>query len=553
MEYVASTHGNYRFLFPRITVILGANGSGKSTLLRAIKDAHPSVYVEGGRTIAIDDVVQLTRQNFNQYQNFDKARTQYKNKRKNKLVDRIFDAIMVLIQQEQVVKDAHSDAVVIWEKSGCNGEIPKREQPPLEKLFEQYNEVFPHLHISYNKSNGKVTVVNDNATQPYGPSRLSDGEKQVFSLMADMLQLEDEYSVVVVDEPELNLHPELAERLWALLESEYQEKYFIYATHSIQFALRSNVNALYVISSDPSKISKIDNLTDMPRIELERFLGGVPGILNAGIVVVTEGHEKSFDSIFYRWLLGDSKAEIFPCGNCNDVKQVISKQGLWGQVSSDIKLTGAIDCDFRSEDELATTVSDHVIALTLHEAESYVCLPEVLVSAAERIGSQENPVTLDEIENTIFDELQRQKLSIALKRNFSGATITVRMSLERSILATVATKDEAMEHIRNKSAEEVSKAVDAMDEGEFEQRLDQELAFIDEVITGRDINGALKLLPGKQLLNKLAPRAGCKNGTDLMRSIKRNLNLDSFPTIKELANSIKASIAQQEVQTNAEP
>lgn len=545
MEFVASTHGNYRFEFPRITVILGANGSGKSTLLRAIKDAHPSVYVEGGRTIAINDVVQLTRQNFNQYQNLDQTLTQYRQKRRNKLVDRIFDAIMVLIQQEQALKDAHSDAVVAWEQRGRTGEVPKRSQPPLEKLFEQYNEVFPHLHVSYNKSNGRVTVVNDNASEPYGPSGLSDGEKQVFSLMADMLQLEDEYNVVVVDEPELNLHPELAERLWTLLESEYQEKHFIYATHSIQFALRSNVDALYVISSDPSKISKIGNLTDMPRTDLERFLGGVPGILNAGKVVVTEGHEKSFDSIFYRWLLNDSKVEIFPCGNSADVKQVISKQGLWGQVSSDIILTGAIDSDFRSEEELAGVANDHVVRLPLHEAESYLCHPEILVAAADKIGSQENPISVEEVEDKVFEELQRQKLSIALKRSFSGSSITVRISLERSVLASVATKEEAMGHIRDKSAEEVSKAVEAMDEGAFEERLDRELAEIDRTIQERHTNTALKLLPGKELLNKLAPRAGCKNGTDLMRSVKRNLNLEAFSVAKELADAIKASIAQQ--------
>jgi energy-coupling factor transporter ATP-binding protein EcfA2 len=551
MEYTASTHGDYRFIFPMITVVLGANGSGKSTLLRAIKDSYPSVYVEGGRTIAINDVVQLTRQNFNQYQNFDLTLSQYKGKRKSKLVDRIFDAIMVLIQQEQILKDAHSDAVDAWEKNGKNGDVPKREQPPLEELFEQYKEVFPHLQLSYNKLNGDLMVVNDNANKSYGPSGLSDGEKQVFSLMADMLQLDDEYSMIVVDEPELNLHPELAERLWTLLESEYQEKRFIYATHSIQFALRSNVDALYVISSDPSKISKIDNLTDMPRIELEQFLGGVPGILNAGTVVVTEGHEKSFDSIFYRWLLGDSKAEVFPCGNCIDVKQVISKQGLWEQISSDIILTGAIDCDFRSEDELRNITSDHVVTLTLHEAESYLCIPEVLVAAAEKIGSQENPITTDEVENIIFAELQRQRLSISLKRSFSGSSITVRMSLERSVLATITTKEKAMEYIKDKSAEEVRKAVAAMDEGVFEANLDKILVKIDKVVEDRDVNAALKFLPGKQLLMKLASRAGCKNGTDLMRSIKKNLDFESFPIVKELAEAIKASIAEQEASADA--
>jgi hypothetical protein len=288
----------------------------------------------------------------------------------------------------------------------------------------------------------------------------------------------------------------------------------------------------------------------MPRNELERFLGGVPGILNAGKVVVTEGHEKSFDSIFYRWLLNDGKTEIFPCGNCNDVKQVIAKKGLWGQVSSDIKLTGAIDCDYRSEEDLSRVTTNHVVRLSMHEAESYLCLPDLLVAAAEKIGSQETPLTTDEVQSMIFDELQRQRLPIALKRSFAGAELTVRISLERSILVKVTTKEEAMLHIRDKSAKEVSKAVEAMDEGTFETRLDQELSRIDKVIVERDVNNALRLMPGKELLSKLAPRAGCKNSTDLMRSVKRNPNLDSFPLVKELAEAIRASIAQQDGAVN---
>ncbi len=519
MEYTASTHGNYKFEFPRITVILGANGSGKSTLLRAIKDAFPSVYVEGGRTILLSDVIQLNRKNFNQYQNLDQTLTGYKQKRKNKLVDRLFDAMMVLIQKEQAIKNAHSDAVVKWDEDGRKGNAPKREQPPLEKLFEQYNEVFPHIQLLYNKSNGQITVTNENSAQSYGPSGLSDGEKQVFSLMADMLQLEDEYNIVVVDEPELNLHPELAERLWALLESEYQEKHFLYATHSIQFALRSHVDALYVISSDPSKIRKISDLSEMPRSDLERFLGGVPGILNSGTVIVTEGHEKSFDSIFFRWILDDSKAEVFPCGNCHDVKQVISKNGLWGQISTDIKLSGVIDSDFRSHDQIEEIEQDFLMPLQLHEAESYICLPEIIIAAATCIGSQASLPTKEGISELIFSELSTQRLMIALKRSFSDSTFTVRMSLDKSLLKNVTTKEDAMKHIKDKSMDEVSKAVEAMSDAVFEQRIDRELACIDKILAEKNVVDALKFLPGKQLLSKLAPRTGCKNGTDLMRSI----------------------------------
>ncbi len=102
-----------------------------------------------------------------------------------------------------------------------------------------------------------------------------------------------------------------------------------------------------------------------------------------------------------------------------------------------------------------------------------------------------------------------------------------------------------MVHIRDKSAQEVSKAVEAMDDGAFEKLLDDELAHIDRVINEGNVTAALRLVPGKGLLAKLAPRTGCKNGTDLMRSVKRNLEVDSFPEVKSLSDGIRASVAQQ--------
>lgn len=537
MEFRATTHEDYAFNFSRITVILGANGSGKSTLLRSIKDFFQSVYVEGGRTIQIQDTIHLTRQNFNKYQNLDQTIKNYQNKRKHKIVDRIFDAFMVLIQKERILKDNHSDAVVKWDEGGRDGDFPIRLQPPLEKLFEQINEIFPNLTFSYNKTDGRI-VVHKEGKGEYGPSSLSDGEKQVFSLLADMLELEDIYTVVVVDEPELNLHPELAERLWTLLESEYPDKTFVYATHSIQFALRSNVETLYILSSDPMNIQKIEGISNIERIDLEHFLGGIPGILNATNVVVTEGHEKSFDSIFYRWILNDKSIEIFPCGNCNDVIQVVKKSGIWQKISSDINLIGVIDCDFKTQTQLAELARDSIVYLKFHEAESYVCLPKVIVDAAACIGSQNPLPTISEIEDIILKKLEQQKLIIALKRCFSESTMTVRMSLERSQLLKANSVSAALDLMSKKSTEEIQKAAEAMSIEQFESKLNSEMQAIELVLMDKDIEKALLYIPGKELLQCLVPRTGCKNGTDLMRSIKRNLIFTNYKIFEQLNNEL---------------
>ncbi|WP_417835435.1 ATP-dependent nuclease [Thalassospira tepidiphila] len=545
MKYVATKHNNFPFELDGVTVFLGANGSGKSSLLRDIKEQFSSVYVEGGRTIPIQDVVALNRQNYSQYQSYDKTRNQYKSKRKQKLVDRLFDALMFLIQKEQVIKNAHSDAVVEWDQNGNSGSIPKREQPPLEKLFEQYSEIFPHLRIVYDKNNGKISVRNEKHNAEYGPSSLSDGEKQVFSLLADMLQLEDEYDLVVVDEPELNLHPELAERLWNLLESEYQDKSFVYATHSIQFAMRSNVDSLYVISSDPNKIRRLSNLQELNRNDIEKFLGGVPGILNANTVLVTEGHEKSFDSVFYRWLVEDNSVEIFACGNSNDVKQVVGKSGLWSEISSDIKLLGIIDSDYGSSG--STDTADNILPLQLHEAESYLCIPELLVAAATQIGTKEKIPTAAEVETIIFQELDSNKIQIALKRLFPQSHHTARISLSRSVLSEIQSKEQAMEHIKTKSSEQIDIAIKAMSADSFEEALEKQLSLINDCLEERNVLEALRIIPGKELASQFCKLAGCSNSIDLIRSVSRNLRATDFPLLRNLQKSLSSRLSLGEI------
>ncbi len=352
MRHISSRFNNFEFRFDRVNVILGANGSGKSKFLNELKgsvsnltDGGKVVYIEGGRTIKISDNLQLNHNNFSNFDSLDGAIAHYENKRAISLADRVFDALVVLDKRDIQLKSQHSDAVERWLEDGEKGECPKRKQPPLEHLFELFNEIFPNIILTYNAQvKGLFAKQNE---QMYGPSNLSDGEKQVFSILADLIELDDSHKLIIADEPELNLHPEPAERRWTLIENEFTDKTFIYATHSINFALRENVQRVYVLSSNSSNIAEFKGLDSLPRVEVAAFLGGLPGILSANRVLVTEGHEKSFDAIFYRWLLGDNKIEIYPGGGCSDVVGIVNKSGLWDKISTQISISGVIDADFR--------------------------------------------------------------------------------------------------------------------------------------------------------------------------------------------------------------
>lgn len=544
MKHVSPRHNSFEFNFKRINIILGANGAGKSKFLTELKDSvsvltngAKAVYIEGGRTIIIKDVLQLDHTNVGQFDRYDSGVAHYESKRVTSLASRVFDALVMLEKRDVRIKSRHSDAVEQWVEDGSKGACPSRKQPPMEHLFELFNEIFPQITLAYDTEDRRLSAMKNG--QPYGPSGLSDGEKQVFSILADLIELEDAHKLIIADEPELNLHPELAERLWTLLENEFPDKTFIYATHSINFALRGNVESVYVLSSDSSNIAQFTGLDSLPRAEVTAFLGGLPGILSANRVLVTEGHEKSFDAIFYRWLLGDNKIEIYPGGGCTDVIAIVGKSGLWQKISTKISLVGVVDADFRSDVFLSGLKADSVHVLPLHEAESYLCLPDVLCAIASRIGSQDTALTSDDVISVSIELLERNKLVIAARRLFARSKITLAVSVERSLIAASSTRELLVAEIKRAAESELVKATAAIDPAKLEGDFDLELQEIDRVILSREMTKVLRLLPAKELLGRLSPRTGCKNGTDLMRSLRRNFKPSDFPELLALANAIE--------------
>lgn len=550
MRHTSSRFGGFVFDFQRVNVILGANGSGKSKLLTEIKNhagaltgGSKAVYIEGGRTIKIKDVLQFDHTNFNQFDRLDTAIAHYYNKRATSLADRVFDALVVLDKRDAHMKSQHSDAVSRWIADGQKDECPRRSQPPLEHLFELFSEIFPLITLSYDTEGRRLSAQKNG--QSYGPSNLSDGEKQVFSILADLIELDSSHKLIVADEPELNLHPELAERVWTLIENEFPDKTFIYATHSIGFALRGNVERVWVLSSDATNIEEFDGLESLPREQTTAFLGGLPGILSANQVLVTEGHEKSFDAIFYRWLLQDSKVEIYPAGGCTDVVTIVGKTGLWDKISSKVHLWGVVDADYRDDTYLATLRSRAVHVLPLHEAEAFLCLPDVLCAVAHRIGSQEPQLTPEDVLLEIMSALESEKLAIAARRVFVRSRISLAVSIEKKLLAAAEAKESLVAQMRQAAEDELQKAASTISPEQVEAAFHMEVQAIDAVISHRDAQTALRFLPAKHLLNTLAPRAGCKNASDLMRSVRRNFKPEEFSLTKALADELRSSSVQQ--------
>lgn len=529
--------GNAEVELSGITVFLGANGAGKSSLLNEIKAqvAHlcpgkKAVYVEGGRAITLKDTLQLTRQNFQEYQDYSRAKKTYENKRLQRLSDRVYDALMMLERKELAIKASHSDAVERWQASEHQGPCPVRDKPPLERLFSLFRELFPRLQIDYDPSLKAIHV--RKGTALYSLSNMSDGEKQAFSILADFVELDPEYSLIVIDEPELNLHSELAERVWSLVESELPDRTFCYATHSLAFAMRPQVERVVILSDDPQTTTVIEDPTQFTSLELTRFLGSIPGIIAANDVVVTEGTEKSFDSVFFRWVLGNDQIEIMPAGDCEQVLNVCQRDGIWSRIAAKVTLVGVVDRDFRAAS------AGTGILLELREAESYLGVPSLAVAADAHLAIRDTRLSESEVIELLMRCLSEDRYVICAVAVAARSGIRLGVSVKRSVLRDCCSNEAVLQKLKESSREELAKATVALGDEAIEQAMKDVSSRIDEIAAAKDWFGALQYVDGKKVGNAVAHMVGLRSALDLVRTIAANVKVTAIPEVKRLSDAI---------------
>ncbi len=533
-----------QFTFNRVNLLLGANGTGKSKLLKELKDNaqrfYPGrlvIFVEGGRTIKLVDSLQLNRNNFNQYNTLEKANTTFISKRKTTLSDRVTDALLLLDKMGQEIRGKHSDEVHEWAQNGMNGSLPVREDPPLTKLFQLFTEIFPSIQLQLNSTNKALTCTK-NGSANYSTTQLSDGEKQVLSILADIAILAESNSLIIVDEPELNLNPSLACRLWDTIENDLQGCIFIYGTHNVGFSMRTNVNRVFVLSNVNENISEIKNISEIQNNDLRSLLGNIPAILSTSNALITEGQNNSFDSIFYRWLTGTENIEIVPMGGCGDVQAVANRTGVWEAIAPSVKLVGIIDLDYKSEETIESLLSDNCKMLDFHEAESYLCIPGIVVTVAEKIGLVETLPTIEDLHQLIKQEFENLYLTIAAQRVFEKAKIKLSVSIDRTTLKTIENEDDLSVKLIEEAKNQTDYAEQELSEEKITQLLSAEINNCKKAIEENDIMKMVKLLPGKGLLTKITYRTGAKNPSDYARACSKHIKIDDFKALTSLKERI---------------
>ena len=123
------------------------------------------------------------------------------------------------------------------------GPADTAELTKFEKLSEIWDSLLPHrrLHIG----GDDITVRTSDNAATYTASDMSDGERAIFYLVGQTL-VAGEDSVLVIDEPELHLHPSIMTLLWDELGAARPDCSFVFITHNLEFAA-ARPGAKYVV------------------------------------------------------------------------------------------------------------------------------------------------------------------------------------------------------------------------------------------------------------------------------------------------------------------
>ncbi len=376
-------------------IIIGANGSGKSKLGAWIeKQSFEKVHrISGQRDLNFSKNISL-KSHFEaenlvfwgrawaSLEKFDRWNSAITDHYTTTLLHDYEDVLAALIALENYEKEQYFDLCRNAEK---NHQVkPETPITAYDKLYRIWDSVLPERKLIIEDAKLYAETQNGGQAIRYSATEMSDGERAVLYLVAQVLCIPQD-KILVIDEPELHLHRSIMNRLWKALEQCRSDCLFIYITHDTQFAAaHGQADKIWVKEYDGQnwKLEKIEN-AELPDELLLDILGSRKNVL------FVEGERSSYDTQLYSELYPDYL--IIPCGSCT---QVIARTKAFRNNPSlhECEVYGIIDRDFRSDYEIEKLAEDHIYTLRVAEVENLFIVEELIRLMAKHMGKDEDVV-----------------------------------------------------------------------------------------------------------------------------------------------------------------
>ncbi|MDC7954327.1 ATP-binding protein, partial [Fusobacterium simiae] len=128
------------------------------------------------------------------------------------------------------------------------------------KVVNEINDIFNILELDvklkgFSKDEKTLPIFENSAGEEFDINDLSSGEKQLFLRTLSIKMLEPKNSIILIDEPELSLHPKWQQRIVEVYKNIGENNQIILATHSPHIlGSVSNENIFILYRNENGKI-----------------------------------------------------------------------------------------------------------------------------------------------------------------------------------------------------------------------------------------------------------------------------------------------------------
>ena len=261
---------------------------------------------------------------------------------------------------------------------------------------------------------------------------LSSGEKEILNTFIHFHQLKPSGAVILFDEADAHLHPDLERRYLEVLREMTSANQMILTTHSPEMMIAAGTEALYTLLKEPPE----DGSNQLVRVtaseELHEALTELMG--SRGLVsfnqriVFIEGEDSSADRAVYEALYPPSEYNIsfVPAGNSATVRATAEKvNALLSESTAFQQYYSIVDGDIERR-EADPSGGKRLYRLPAYHVENFLLDPELILEVTRAVLGAECPYSSpDEVEA----KLKETVLSEGHIKPFARALLDARVAV----------------------------------------------------------------------------------------------------------------------------
>lgn len=298
------------------------------------------------------------------------------------------------IHQKSAARDKKLAEVMKSNPSQTGSEILKKYPDPFKKYQKIFKETLPGkelLDINPASPSEFKYKTSDDLVLPF--SSLSSGEQEIIKILFDVARKDIRHSIIIVDEPELHLHPTLAFQLIESLKGigDHTNQYFFLTHSSDLISTYYSTGDVYFIDASQTGSNQAHRLGDIinEHPDLVQVVGQNLGMFAVGKkLVFVEGEDSSIDRLSYQKIAQsvDPEIRILPVGSVTNIMALNNIEQQIRQAVFGIELYMIRDRDGLSAKQInALEENGRVKVLKRRHIENYFLDPQLLFEVATRL------------------------------------------------------------------------------------------------------------------------------------------------------------------------